>query len=39
MLFLAAGIGKPKINEFDFVVFQHFHDIGWASHCNNLLTD
>ena len=32
MLFLAPGIGKTQVNEFDFVVLEHFHDIGSASH-------
>ena len=32
MLFLAPGIGKPQVNELDFVVLEHFHDIGSASH-------
>jgi hypothetical protein len=29
MLFLAAGIGKAQINEFDFVVLDHFKNINY----------
>jgi hypothetical protein len=32
VLLLAPGIGTPVINEFGFVVFEHFHYIGSACH-------
>jgi len=35
VLFLAAGIGKAEIDEFDIVFLDHFHNVG-DSHCKLL---
>jgi hypothetical protein len=32
MLLLAAGIREAKINEFDFVIRNHFHDVLRGGH-------
>ena len=32
VLFFTQGVGKTEVNELDFVVLEHLHDIGSASH-------
>jgi hypothetical protein len=37
VLFLAAGIGKAKVDELDLFLFDHFQHVGWGSHCDLLV--
>jgi hypothetical protein len=37
VLFLAAGIGKAKVDELDLLLFEHLQHVGWGSHCDLLV--
>src|SRR5688500_2863946 len=33
VLFLAAGVGKAKVDELDLFLFEHLQHVGWGVHC------